>query len=55
MQGLRPQTTGTGGLHYPLVPGRFLEFCKRAASRTGLVCSSSMKSTAPISRGFSGN
>jgi 5-methylcytosine-specific restriction protein B len=34
MQGLRPQTNGTGGLHYPLVPGRFLEFCKRAASRT---------------------
>ncbi len=35
MQGLRPQTNGTGGLHYPLVPGRFLEFCKRAATRTG--------------------
>jgi 5-methylcytosine-specific restriction protein B len=33
MQGLRPQTNSTGGLHYPLVPGRFLEFCKRAATR----------------------
>ena len=33
MQGLRPQTTESGGLHYPLVPGRFLEFCKRAATR----------------------
>lgn len=36
MQGLRPQTNGTGGLHYPLVPGRFLEFCKEAATRTGI-------------------
>jgi 5-methylcytosine-specific restriction protein B len=36
MQGLRPQTNGTGGLHYPLVRGRFLEFCKEAAMRTGI-------------------
>ena len=35
MQGLRPQRTASGGLHYPLVPGRFLEFCKRAATCEG--------------------
>jgi 5-methylcytosine-specific restriction protein B len=35
MQGLRPQRTASGGLHYPLVPGRFLEFCKRAATCKG--------------------
>jgi len=35
MQGLRPQTNTSGGLHYPLVPGRFLEFCKRAATCNG--------------------
>jgi MoxR-like ATPase len=36
MQGLRPQPTESGGLHYPLVPGRFLKFCEKAATRTGL-------------------
>ena len=35
MQGLRPKTNTSGGLHYPLVPGRFLEFCERAAICTG--------------------
>ena len=36
MQGIRPQTTADGGLAYPLVPGRFMEFCERAARRKGL-------------------
>jgi 5-methylcytosine-specific restriction protein B len=35
IQGLRPQATANGGLDYPLVPGRFLEFCHRAQLRTG--------------------
>jgi AAA domain (dynein-related subfamily) len=35
IQGLRPQATANGGLDYPLVPGRFLEFCHKAQSRTG--------------------
>lgn len=36
MQGLRPQTNESGGLHYPLVQGRFLQFCNEAATRTGI-------------------
>ncbi|MDX9956103.1 MAG: AAA family ATPase [Anaerolineae bacterium] len=35
IQGLRPQARKDGGLDYPLVPGRFLEFCTQAAQRTG--------------------
>lgn len=35
IQGIRPQARPGGGLDYPLVPGRFLEFCKRARERTG--------------------
>ena len=35
MQGLRPQRVN-GGLDYPLVPGRFLDFCERARKRDGL-------------------
>jgi len=34
IQGIRPQTQA-GQLSYPLVPGRFLEFCYRAKSRSG--------------------
>lgn len=34
MQGIRPQRI-SGGLDYPLVPGRFLDFCRRAAARSG--------------------
>lgn len=34
VQGIRPQTQA-GGLTYPMVPGRFLEFCRRAAGRSG--------------------
>jgi MoxR-like ATPase len=35
VQGIRPMPGEAGGLEYPLVPGRFLEFCERAAGRTG--------------------
>jgi 5-methylcytosine-specific restriction protein B len=35
IQGIRPQSQD-GQLAYPLVPGRFLEFCKKAESREGL-------------------
>ncbi len=34
MQGIRPQSKD-GRLEYPLVPGRFLDFCERARSRDG--------------------
>ncbi|MDQ3815978.1 MAG: AAA family ATPase, partial [Armatimonadota bacterium] len=35
MQGIRPQARRGGGLHYPLVPGRFLEFCSTAQQCRG--------------------
>jgi hypothetical protein len=35
VQGIRPQTTPEGELSYPLVPGRFLEFCRQARDFTG--------------------
>ncbi|MBT7190123.1 MAG: AAA domain-containing protein [Calditrichaeota bacterium] len=36
MQGIRPKTADDGkSLSYPLVPGRFLEFCKEARLRDG--------------------
>jgi len=35
IQGIRPQSDEDGGLTYPLLPGRFLEFCERAYSRSG--------------------
>lgn len=35
MQGLRPQALAGGGLAYPLVPGRFLAFCRQAEGRQG--------------------
>jgi 5-methylcytosine-specific restriction protein B len=34
MLGIRPRQRGES-LHYPVVPGHFLEFCARAAERTG--------------------
>lgn len=34
MQGIRPQTVD-GALQYPMVPGRFLEFCREAGNRGG--------------------
>lgn len=30
IQGIRPKTTNDGGISYPLVPGRFLDFCGKA-------------------------
>jgi MoxR-like ATPase len=35
VQGLRPLALSGGGLEYRLLPGRFLDFCRRAASRQG--------------------
>ncbi len=35
VQGIRPQTTPTGQVRYPLVPGRFLDFCRKAQAYTG--------------------
>jgi 5-methylcytosine-specific restriction protein B len=35
VQGIRPKASDGGGLDYPLVPGRFLEFCKKAGGRQG--------------------
>jgi 5-methylcytosine-specific restriction protein B len=35
MQGIRPQERQDGGLSYPVVPGRFLEFCRKARRREG--------------------
>jgi len=35
IQGIRPKSREDGGLDYPTVPGRFLEFCERAESRQG--------------------
>lgn len=35
IQGIRPETRADGGLKYPLVPGRFLEFCNRAQPAKG--------------------
>lgn len=35
MQGIRPQERKDGGLSYPTVPGRFLQFCGEAGHRQG--------------------
>ncbi len=35
IQGIRPQTGEDGRLTYPMQPGRFLEFCRKAANRDG--------------------
>lgn len=35
MQGIRPLTQPDGRIAYRMVPGRFLEFCRRAAQRSG--------------------
>lgn len=34
IQGIRPETSG-GSLSYPLVAGRFMDFCNKASARTG--------------------
>ncbi|MBA3824659.1 MAG: AAA family ATPase [Ktedonobacterales bacterium] len=36
IQGIRPQSTPDGRLSYPLLPGRFLDFCARAQMHAGL-------------------
>ena len=33
IQGIRPATRADGGLNYPMVKGRFLEFCDKARGR----------------------
>lgn len=35
LQGIRPQSGKDKQLEYPTVPGRFLEFCRKAKTRTG--------------------
>lgn len=35
IQGIRPITRADGTLEYQMVPGRFLEFCRRAQARSG--------------------
>ncbi|MEZ0394538.1 MAG: DUF2461 family protein, partial [Desulfurococcaceae archaeon] len=35
IQGIRPRALAGGGLEYPMVPGRFLEFCAKAKACTG--------------------
>ena len=35
IQGIRPRPTASGGLEYPVVRGRFLEFCQKAAQCKG--------------------
>lgn len=35
IQGIRPQSKEGGGLEYPVVPGRFLDFCNNAELRQG--------------------
>lgn len=35
VQGIRPRSSVDGKLDYPVVPGRFLEFCREAAGRSG--------------------
>ena len=35
MQGIRPRPNPGGGLDYPVIPGRFLEFCRTADRRHG--------------------
>jgi len=35
IQGLRPREAGSGGLRFEMVPGRFVEFCRKAAERSG--------------------
>jgi len=36
IQGIRPRRQEGGGLDYPIVPGRFLQFCSEARKRNGL-------------------
>lgn len=36
IQGIRPRGRPEGGLEYPVVPGRFLDFCRRARECSGI-------------------
>ncbi len=36
IQGIRPHPQPDGGLHFPIVPGRFLEFCEKATACEGI-------------------
>jgi 5-methylcytosine-specific restriction protein B len=36
IQGIRPKTRSDGGLEYPMLPGRFLNFCERASEKNGI-------------------
>jgi hypothetical protein len=36
MQGIRPRANASGGLHYPMEPGRFMRFCKEALERQSI-------------------
>jgi 5-methylcytosine-specific restriction protein B len=36
IQGIRPESNPDRGLEYPVVPGRFLRFCRKAEGREGL-------------------
>ena len=38
IQGIRPRARGGGGLDYPVVPGRFLQFCESARNLEGAEC-----------------
>jgi 5-methylcytosine-specific restriction protein B len=35
IEGIRPKSRDDGTLEYPMIPGRFLEFCENAKSRKG--------------------
>jgi 5-methylcytosine-specific restriction protein B len=35
IQGIRPHPQPDGGLHFPMIPGRFLEFCEKATACEG--------------------
>ena len=35
IEGIRPKSNEAGGLEYPMIPGRFLEFCEKSKSRKG--------------------
>jgi hypothetical protein len=36
IQGMRPKARANGGLDYPIVDGRFVQFCKAARAQTGM-------------------
>ncbi len=36
LQGIRPTSDGDGHLTYPVVPGRFVQFCRKAAQHDGI-------------------